>query len=117
MYYLIETKDKTYRIVDNITDIKTKESSVYKYCLENNIQMKASKKDIRLSGMYCIPKNDYTYTIYHAENDGWVYKGKIIEQYELMFIHYVVTDGDKYKLNDQVKSHKLINIKLGKPKA
>jgi hypothetical protein len=111
MYYLIETKEKCYRIVDNISDVVTKESAVYKYCITNNINMKQERSDIRISGMYCLPKNDYTYEVVYAESDGWVYKGRITHIYDLMFVHYVQTDGNKYMLNNLVKSHKTITMK------
>lgn len=111
MYYLIEAKEKCYRIVDNISDIKTKESAVYKYCITNNINMKEKRSEINISGRYCIPKNDHTYEIVYAESDGWVYRGRIKPIYELMFVHYNVTDGNKYRLNNVVKEHKIIEMK------
>lgn len=119
MYYLIETKDKCYKIVDNITDIRTKGCAVYKYCMERNIQIRDKLEEIRLSGVYCIPIDDFSYAIYAAENDGWIYRGKTKFQYELKFVHYVVTDGNKYQLNNSVKQHKLRTIQISddRPKA
>lgn len=110
MYYLIEAKDRCYRIVDNISDIKTRESCIYKYCLNNNIQMKEKKEYVRLSGLYCIPKEANIYGVYFAESDGWVYRGRLKELYDLKFVHYLISDGNKYKLNNSVKQYKMITI-------
>ena len=106
MYYLIETKEKSYRIVDNITDIKTKESAIYRYCLMNNITMKDSIESINLSGRYCVPTPEEanSYTVLNVTQAGWIVRGSYEYMYDLKFVHYIICDGKRKDINSNLKN-------------
>jgi len=102
MYYLIESKDNSIKIVYNIFDYKKKENIIYNYCLQNNIMRIKDKKSIKLSGKYCIKENDFKYSIYDAGKDGYIFNRHITHHYDLVFIKYEI-DSQRYIFNRKLQ--------------